>query len=706
MRRKLARGRKASHIKIRRETYNSLSALLLVVASLLIWASYLHQGKILILINDLITHYLGFMAGLFLPLPLLSGAAFVSGFKTRFSRPNAFLGSVLIFLSFLGIFNSGSYGSFIWADVAALVSAPGSYLIFFTGIVSGFIVLFDIPLETVLKVLGKIFGIFTLFSPKPKLGVLDQSALKPQNAVSKPDFAIKNPNIGAKPAFFPPKPQERTSSISPQQAIPSAANVPWNYPPLSILSDNISGKADRGNVNDNAGIIESTLDAFGISAKVKDVNYGPAVTQYALEVALGTKLSKISALGSDLALALAAPTGQIRIEAPIPGKSLVGIELPNRAPEFVGLKKVLEDDLLLHHKSKLAVALGLDVSGKAIVGDIGKMPHVLIAGSTGSGKSVCINTFIGTLLFRCSPQELNLILVDPKRVELTGYNGIPHLLTPVIVEPEKVLSALKWATHEMDRRYKLFAEVGARNLEGYNELSGFQALPYIVIVIDELADIMLYAPVEVEDTITRIAQMARATGIHLVIATQRPSVDIITGLIKANIPTRIAFAVSSMIDSRVIIDQPGAEKLLGKGDMLFIPPDQAKPTRIQGCFVSEKETHQLIDFLKKQGVAPHYTEEVLNQQVAIKGRGNGKGSSFISPNGEDRDPLFADAFRLIAQHNQASASFLQRKLSIGYARAARILDELHNAGIIGPGEGAKPRDILVTDVDNFFASQS
>jgi len=701
MKKRSVRGRKSAHIKLRQDTYNSLSAFLLFILSLLIWASFLYKGTILTYINNFIRDYIGLSAGYFLPLPLLSSSAFIWGFKTRFSRPNALFGSFLILFCLIGFFNSGKFGSLMWSNVSALISPIGSSLIFFAGIFSGLLILFDIPFEKVLTVIGRILGIFAKIAPKEKLGVFDKNAIKPTVQTVKPDFAIK-------PNFVLPKQAVNTGekinpSVKPQP-IPSAINTPWNYPPLSILSENISGKADRGNVNDNANIIESTLDAFGISAKVKDVNYGPAVTQYALEVALGTKLSKISALGSDLALALAAPTGQIRIEAPIPGKSLVGIELPNRTPEFVSLKKVLEEDVLLHHKSKLAVALGLDVSGKPIVGDISKMPHVLIAGSTGSGKSVAINAFIGSLLFRCSPQDLNLILIDPKRVELTGYNGIPHLLTPVIVEPEKVLSALKWSTNEMDRRYKLFAEVGVRNLEGYNELSGFQALPYIVIFVDELADIMLYAPVEVEDSITRIAQMARATGIHLVIATQRPSVDIITGLIKANIPTRIAFAVSSMIDSRVIIDQPGAEKLLGKGDMLYVPPDQAKPTRIQGCLITEKETRQLIDFLKKQGIAPHYTEEVLTQQVSIKGRG--KGSAFISSNGEDRDSLFIDAFRLIAQHNQASASFLQRKLSIGYARAARILDELHNAGIIGPGEGAKPRDILVTDVENYISSQS
>ena len=513
--------------------------------------------------------------------------------------------------------------------------------------------------------------------------------------------------VPSSPNITPLKP------VTPNSKTPSAPMAPqqlagtetiWHYPPLSLLSENISGKADRGDVKGNAAIIERTLEAFGITAKVVEVNYGPAVTQYALEVAIGTKLSKIHALSNDLALALAAPTGQIRLEPPIPGRSLVGIELPNRAPEFVSLRKMLESDVAKHSKSKLMVALGLDVSGTPVVGDIAKMPHVMIAGSTGSGKSVAINAFISSILFRASPQEVKFIMVDPKRVELTGYNGIPHLLSPVIVEPEKVLSALKWAMTEMDRRYKLFAEVGARNIEAYNDLSGFQALPYIVIFIDELADVMMFAQVEAEAASTRLAQMARATGIHLVLATQRPSVDVITGLIKANIPTRLSFAVSSMIDSRVIIDGPGAEKLLGRGDMLYIPPDQAKPTRIQGAFVSDKEIHALIDFLKKQGVQPQYTEEVINMPVSR--RGGGKGSAFISPNGEDRDAMFEDAVRLITQFNNASASFLQRKLSVGYARAARILDELQNAGIVGPADGAKPREILIRSAEEYLSGGS
>ena len=375
---------------------------------------------------------------------------------------------------------------------------------------------------------------------------------------------------------------------------------------------------------------------------------------------------------------------------------MVGIEVPNRSLEVVGLKSILSSEEMTKNKSKLAVALGRDTSSRSVVVDIAKMPHCLIAGTTGSGKSILINAFITTLLFRNSPEELKLILVDPKRVELNNYNGLPHLLTPVITEPEKILSALKWSMAEMDRRYKLFQSVGVRNIAGYNEMSGFQALPNIVILIDELADLMIFAPVEVEAAITRIAQLARATGIHLVVATQRPSVDVITGLIKANIPCRIAFNVSSMIDSRVIIDQPGAEKLLGRGDMLFLPPDASKPIRIQGVFVSDAEINNLIFYLKELGIAPQYTTEVTEMPLGRMGKGGDFG---------DRDELFEEAVRTVCQYDRASASLLQRRLRVGYARAARMLDELEESGIVGPGEGSKPRDVLVRNAEEYLAQR-
>jgi S-DNA-T family DNA segregation ATPase FtsK/SpoIIIE len=346
------------------------------------------------------------------------------------------------------------------------------------------------------------------------------------------------------------------------------------------------------------------------------------------------------------------------------------------------------------NKSKLTVSLGLDVSGNPVVANIAKMPHVLIAGTTGSGKSVLINSFISSLLFRASPSEVKLILIDPKRVELTGYNGIPHLMTPVIVEVEKILASLKWAMDEMERRYKTFAQSGVRNIDSYNELAGFQSLPYIVILIDELADLMAFAPVEVEDAIARLAQMARATGIHLVVSTQRPSVDVITGLIKANIPCRIAFNVSSMIDSRVILDTPGAEKLLGRGDMLYVPPDQAKPTRIQGAFVSDKEVKRLVEFLKTKNPPVEYTEEVLSKPLILRKTG--------SIGSDGKDALFEEAIRAVCQYDRASASLLQRRLSIGYSRAARILDQLEAAGVVGHAEGSKPRDVLAKNAEEII----
>jgi S-DNA-T family DNA segregation ATPase FtsK/SpoIIIE len=469
----------------------------------------------------------------------------------------------------------------------------------------------------------------------------------------------------------------------------------WEYPPLDILSESIGAKANRGDIKQNAAIIERTLDSFGIQAKVVEVNMGPAVTQYALEIAIGTKLTKITSLANDIALALAAPTGTVRIEAPIPGKSLVGIEAPNITPEIVPLKNMLTSSQMQKSKSKLALALGLDVSGQPVVANLPRMPHILIAGSTGSGKSVAINDFISTVLFRASPDEVKFILVDPKIVELSNWNGIPHLLTPVITEPEKVLSALRWTISEMEKRYKLFAEVGVRNIDMYNEMSGFQAIPYIVIVIDELADIMLFAPVEVEDAITRLAQMSRAVGIHMILATQRPSVDVLTGLIKANIPSRVAFNVSSQVDSRVIIDQVGAEKLLGKGDMLYVPPEASKPQRIQGVYVSEPEINKLIDFLKRSGIQPQYTEEVITTPVS-KLSGSKSGS---------QDELFKEAVEVVVQHDRASASLLQRRLRVGYARAARLLDELEAAGVVGVADGSKARDVLVRDAGRVLGNE-
>ena len=481
--------------------------------------------------------------------------------------------------------------------------------------------------------------------------------------------------------------KDNTITIKP---LPMNAKSTWIYPPLSLLMDVSQKEADRGDVKQNASTIEQTLDSFGIRAKVEEVNFGPAVTQYAIAIAMGTKLSRITALANNLALSLAASTGQVRIEAPIPGRSLVGIEIPNKRPEIVTEKALLSSPVFSANNDPLLVPLGLDVSGQPVAASISKMPHVLIAGATGSGKSVLLNSWISSFLFRTRPEDLRMILVDPKRVELSIYNDIPHLLTPVIVDAEKIISALKWTVGEMESRYKVFAKAGARNIESYNATPGVEKRPYILFIIDELADLMIFAPGEAEELITRVAQMSRATGIHLILATQRPSVDVITGLMKANIPTRVAFNVSSMIDSRVIIDMPGAEKLLGRGDMLYLPPDKAKPVRIQGPFITEKEVLNLVKFLKNQSPEVHYTEEVTEQAVTVR---SGVGGT-ITVNGGENDPLFNQALDIIMQQDKASASLLQRRLSIGYARAARILDQMEAAGYVSPAEGSKPRDVI------------
>ncbi|KKR31084.1 MAG: Cell division FtsK/SpoIIIE [Candidatus Gottesmanbacteria bacterium GW2011_GWA2_41_12] len=703
-------------LKIKKQNIYTLISLLLLGLAAFILISFFNQGPILEKINSYSQTYVGW--GIyFLPVALVFLSFIFMKIRARFAKPRVSLGIWLSYISLLGLTQSGIVGSKIWTTLEVYISGAGAAFILVAAVSIGLMVLFNTSLDEVVNMfIGIVNSIKKIFK-KPSLGrkfpdkkvpavfvdsKVDRKKELPSDilphAASKLEKSIKPPI--SKPT------QENTIGLGMEviRNIPSEAEI-WEYPPFTLLSGGPGQhKADRGDVKRNASVIERTLESFGVTARVVEINYGPAVTQYALEIALGTKLSKITSLSNDLALALAAPTGQIRIEAPIPGRSLVGIEIPNRSLEYVTLRQMLASDMMKNDKLKLAVALGLDVSGTPVTANIAKMPHVLIAGTTGSGKSVLINSWISSLLYRTTPSEVRLILVDPKRVELIGYNGIPHLLTPVIVEPDKILSALKWATNEMDRRYKMFAEAGVRNIDSFNEQSGFQQVPFIVIFIDELADLMAYAPVEVEDSICRLAQMARATGIHLVVATQRPSVDVITGLIKANIPTRIAFNVSSMIDSRVIMDMPGAEKLLGKGDMLYIPPDQAKPTRIQGTFVSEGEVTKLVTFLKSKNIPVEYTEEVTSIPVTLKKSSTAGGQGTASEDGHDA--LFENAVRTVCQHDRASASLLQRRLSIGYARAARLIDQLEEEGIIGPGEGSKPRDVLVRNAEEYLNGQT
>jgi len=459
----------------------------------------------------------------------------------------------------------------------------------------------------------------------------------------------------------------------------------WNLPPLTLLKE-ARGKPVSGNIRLRSQIIQKTLADFGIAVEMDRVNVGPTVTQYTLKPATGVKLRQITTLQNDLALALAAHP--IRIEAPIPGKSLVGIEVPNQEVALVRLKDILVSDQFYSLNSDLKIALGKDVAGRQVVADLEKMPHLLIGGATGSGKSVCLNGIILSLLYQRSPRELKFILVDPKRVEMTSYNDLPHLLTSVVTEPKKTVNALKWAVKEMDRRFQILSEAGKRNIASFNAACNpEERLPYIVIVIDELADLMAVAANEVEAAIVRLAQMARATGIHLIVATQRPSVDVITGLIKANITSRIAFNVASQIDSRTIIDTAGADKLLGNGDMLFISSTEGKPKRIQGALVSDSEIEGVVKFLSKQE-EPEFNPEITEKQGRLSFGG------VVAGEGEIDDELFEEAKSLVIQSGKASASLLQRRLKVGYARAARLLDYLEEQGIVGPADGAKPREIL------------
>ncbi len=467
----------------------------------------------------------------------------------------------------------------------------------------------------------------------------------------------------------------------------------YNYPSLDLLDeskdDATNVKALKNSALEGAKKLEDTLKSFGVEARVINISRGPAVTRYEIQPSPGVKVSKIVNLSDDIALNLAA--AGVRIEAPIPGKAAVGIEVPNKEMSAVSLKDILESKEFSNHPSKLAFSVGKDISGETVVADIGKMPHLLVAGATGSGKSVCINSLIMSILFKASPEEVKLLMVDPKVVELGIYNGIPHLLIPVVTDPKKAAGALNWAVQEMVNRYKLFADKGVRDLKGYNAMlkanNELGILPQIVIIVDELADLMMVAPNDVEDAICRLAQMARAAGMHLVIATQRPSVDVITGVIKANIPSRISFAVSSQVDSRTILDMGGAEKLLGRGDMLFYPVGEPKPLRVKGSFVSDSEVEKVVEYIKTQGYS-NYDENII-EKINDHSTGNDENSG-------DNDELLNQAIDMVVDAGMASVSLVQRKFKVGYSRAARIIDQMEARNIVGRFEGSKPRQVLIS----------
>ena len=667
------------------------------------------------------------------PLPvaaaLVLGGLWIYPHAPRLRKTDvlAVLAAALAVLGLLA-FNSagGTAGASVHSLVAGLVGELGSAILLVAALVLGLIIAFHFsPGAVLVHAVGA-----------ARAGYAERRRIEALVKVARPAAAAKNPKAVAAAVPLGPTPPAPVAAGEPPPApidlpawVTDEAEVPeptphlrpgmeppasvmrviadveeelpkvdWKLPSAGLL-DSVTARKERmqDEIKRNVRVIEQTLTTFGVQARVIGVNPGPAVTQYEIQPGAGVAVKRIVSLQHDLELALAA--APLRIEAPIPGKSAVGIEVPNKSASLVSLREVVESNPFKLGGHKIALAMGNDVSGQAVVGDLTRMPHLLIAGATGQGKSVCINVLISSLLFQFTPDQLRLVMIDPKRVELSGYNNLPHLAVPVIVESHQAAAALRWAVAEMERRYKLLSHEGVRNIQSYNEKAVAQSakpMPYVVIVIDELADLMMVAAGEVEELICRIAQLARAVGIHLVIATQRPSTDIITGLIKANIPSRVAFAVGSQVDSRVILDQGGAEKLLGRGDMLYQPVDAGKPTRIQGAFVSDAEVEALVKFWRSQG-EPRFMEEVLDQH---------HGPISDEEGGHERrlDPLFARAARAVAAEGGASVSLVQRKFNVGYSRAGRIVDMLAEHRVIGGYQGSKSREVLMNlpDVDELL----
>ena len=660
------------------------------------------------------------------------GAAVVAGLELLAPRIEQMtwgrgLGIVLLLLSSLGLLDVSaghSGGSFGKAEGDALVNlagTAGSILILGAVFLGALVLAFDISFR---DTVGALREHYLANRPEPKPAVKEKKVSEAWHArnqvvrtetsepVLVPIQSVVTPPTPVTPRMIEPRVavthepssddeslgasrRKRTTPQPVLSVVPTASagagvvedevERVWVKPDLTLL-DTMTVRKERlhDEIKSNIKLIESTLASFDVQATVIGVNSGPAVTQYELQPGVGVPVRKITSLQNDLSLALSAV---IRIQAPIPGKPALGIEVPNKATSLVTLREIIQTPTFQNDQTLLSLAIGTDVSGNTVVGDLTRMPHLLIAGATGSGKSVCINALIAGMLFQATPEELKFILIDPKRVEFSLYQDMPHLLVPVVTESDHAVSALRWAVAEMENRYKLFASHTVRNIGDFNNRApdmGLDRLPYIVIVIDELADLMMVAAGEIEDLICRIAQLARAVGIHLLVATQRPSADIITGLIKANIPSRIAFAVSSSIDSRVILDETGAEKLLGRGDMLYLPVEAGKATRLQGVFVSDREMKAIIDFWKAQG-RPQYQEEIFNVEATVS----------WAKEGMKRDPLFAKGANVVAREGRASVSLLQRKLNVGYTRAARIVDQLAEHRVIGPYEGSKSREVLM-----------
>lgn len=728
------RGRKKKfklEFNVSPETLRSVFAIVLLLLSALLLISFFAPNYI---INSYIQKYVRLVFGhssFVLPIILaIIGLLFIDALKNKIKEVRIIIGLVLMLIAIAGFAHvfinldsarsvalagggGGMLGYILTSALTRTISVVGSVLVFLALLASAVILIFDVSIDQLIlysqelaqkfilkrgNAVSADIEISTELNPQVETAALEQTGKRLVEKVKEPTFEIIPSMSEPQTALGVPTAADLPVSSQMVPSLPYSDKV-WELPPIELLDDEDATPPDTGDVEKNKKIITETLRSFNIPVEVVDAHIGPAVTKYILEAPAGVKVAKISNLQYDLALALASSTGSVRIEAPIPGESYIGIEVPNKKRAMVNFKSLISSEAMKGLKSKLGVVLGKDVGGVTHVYDISKMPHLLIAGATGSGKSIFIHSLIFSILFRATPQEVKFIMVDPKRVELSPYQDIPHLYTPLVTDIEKSPAVFKWAVTEMTRRYKLFESAKARNIDAYNEKSGFQAMPHIVIIVDELAEIMIADPSAVEKSIIRIAQLARATGIHLVLAAQRPSANVITGLIKANIPCRVAFNVTGQVDSRVIIDQSGAEKLLGKGDMLFVPPDKPNPVRLQGANVTDAEIANVANFVKNQGVTPEYKDEILqtpSDSITEKS---------VSAGGEGVDDLFDEAMETVVSAGKASASLLQRRLSIGYARAARILDELEQKNIIGPAQGSKPRDVLVDNLELDSADQ-
>lgn len=704
-----------------------LAILLFVVAGLSVLSFFKLAGVAGHFIDSLLSITFGQVRYIF-PIILLMVAMLVIKDLDYEYRSTHLFGAVLFFLSFNGVvhlfkplaemrdlamqgYGGGLFGLALAWPLTKYLGFWGGLFILFGLLLASLIFLFNTSLAQIVSLHKKLFlalgwfgqqviAFFGWFKKEPKLrmtieGEYETGGAGKEEAEKWPEETEKETEEEEEKRVFktknlnreeeaPPDEEEEKEKDKEEISLKPPKKIDYKFPSLDLLFISKT-KPTSGDIKSNAETIRETLMNFGIEAEMGEIRVGPTVTQYSLKPAKGVKLNRITGLSDNLALALAAHP--IRIEAPIPGKSLVGIEVPNQKVAMVTLRELLESEEYRHRPHNLMIALGKDVAGKVWFADLPRMPHLLIAGATNSGKTVCINTIILSLIYQNSPETLRFIMVDPKRVELTLYNGLPHLLTPVITDPPKTVSALKWTIAEMERRFDLLSAAGKRDIHSYNK-DAEEKLPHIIFVIDELADLMATTASEVEAGIIRIAQMARAVGIHLIVATQRPSVEVITGLMKVNIPARIAFSVASLIDSRTILDCSGAEKLLGRGDMLFLTAELSKPKRLQGSYVSEEEMGRVVNFVKGDE-PPMYDEAVVTKGGTLGGTLN----LFGGPP-DDRDPLFEEARALVIESGKASASLLQRRMKVGYARAARLLDEMEEAGIVGPADGAKPREVF------------